>query len=148
MSWDRLLYRYLYFYSSYACAINLGSSVILTGGLDTLTTVSQYNEAGWEKDLPTLQTGRYDHGCAYFNNDAGSKVCSININYYPLITFQTMLVTGGYGASDRLSSTELMVGTASAWVFTGELPSPLYGLRGATIDNMVFMTGNSNYNNI
>ena len=52
-----------------------------------------------------------------------------------------MLVTGGYGASDRLSSTELMVGTASAWVFTGELPSPFYGLRGATIDNMVLMTG-------
>ena len=102
----------------------------------TPTTVSQYNEAGWEKDLPTLQTGRENHGCAYFNNDAGSKVCSINIDYYPLITFQTMLVTGGHTGS-YLSSTELLVGTASAWVFTGELPSPRHGLRGATIDNMV-----------
>ena len=65
------------------------------------------------------------------------------IMYYPLITFQTMLVTGGYGTTgtDVLSSTELLVGTASAWVFTGELPSPRSGLRGTTIDNMVLMTG-------
>ena len=136
----RYVIIYWYFCFSDACAINLGSSVILTGGWYTLTTVSQYNEAGWEKDLPTLQTGRWNHGCAYFNNDAGSKVSSINSNYYPLITFQTMLVTGGYGRA-RLSSTELLVGTASAWVFTGELPSPRHGLRGATIDNMVLMTG-------
>ena len=108
-----------------ACAINLGSSVTITGGGDTLTKVSQYNEAGWEKDLPNLQTGRYRHGCAYFNNDAGSKVCS----------------------SARLSSTELMVGTASAWVFTGELPSPRWGLCGVNIENKVLMTGNNNYNN-
>ena len=52
-----------------------------------------------------------------------------------------MLVTGGWSGSDYLSSTELMVGTAPAWVFTGELPSPRDGLRGATIDNMVLMTG-------
>ena len=52
-----------------------------------------------------------------------------------------MLVTGGYGASDRLSSTELLVGTAPAWVFTGELPSPREVLRGANIENKVFMTG-------
>ena len=31
--------------------------------------------------------------------------------------------------------------TASAWVLTGELPSPRYGLRGANIDNRIFMTG-------
>ena len=52
-----------------------------------------------------------------------------------------MLVTGGHTGGDYLSSTELLVGTAPAWVFTGELPSPRFGLRGATIDNMVLMTG-------
>ena len=55
-----------------------------------------------------------------------------------------MLVTGGRGhngMNDYLSSTELMVGTASAWVFTGELPSPRSGLRGANIGNKIFMTG-------
>ena len=50
------------------------------------------------------------------------------------------LVSGGYG-SDYLSSTELLMETASAWVLTGELPSPRSGLRGANIDNRVMMTG-------
>ena len=40
-----------------------------------------------------------------------------------------------------LSSTELLVSLASAWVFAGELPSPRFGLRGANIDNKVLMTG-------
>ena len=55
-----------------------------------------------------------------------------------------MLVTGGRGhngMNDYLSSTELMVGTASAWVFTGELPSPRSALCGANIGNKIFMTG-------
>ena len=52
-----------------------------------------------------------------------------------------MLVTGGHDGSARLSSTELLVETASAWVFTGELPSPLEGLRGANIDNKILVTG-------
>merc|ERR1711994_1183795 len=38
----------------WACAINLGSSVIITGGFSTRTTVSLYNEAGWVRDLPRL----------------------------------------------------------------------------------------------
>ena len=50
------------------------------------------------------------------------------------------LVSGGYNG-DYLSSTELLMETASAWVLTGELPSPRYGLRGANIDNRIFMTG-------
>ena len=54
-----------------------------------------------------------------------------------------MLVTGGYPlGGDPISSTELLVGTASTWVYTGELPSPRSGLRGANIDNKVLMTGN------
>ena len=57
-----------------------------------------------------------------------------------------MLVTGGNdGSHDSLSSTELLVGTASAWVFTGELPSPRGGLRGVNIENKVLMTGGNNY---
>ena len=66
----------------------------------------------------------------------------INVSSCPLIIFQTFLVSGGYDVSNYLSSTELLVETASAWILTGELPSPRYGLRGATIDNKVFMTGN------
>ena len=57
-----------------ACAINLGSSVILTGGYHTRTTVSQYNEAGWVRDLPDLLQGRYYHGCTSYDNNDGTQV--------------------------------------------------------------------------
>jgi len=113
-----------------ACAINLGSSVILTGGYyNPRTRVTEYNEAGWVRDLPDLLQGRYSHGCSYYDNNEGTK---------------TLLVTGGFTGSARLSSTELLVGTASAWVYTGELPSPRTDLRGANIDSKVLMTGGIN----
>ena len=66
-----------------------------------------------------------------------------NIIYSTLIKFQTLLVTGGWSGSSstRLSSTELLVGTAPAWVFTGELPTPRYDLRVANIDNKILTTG-------
>ena len=66
----------------------------------------------------------------------------INVSSCPLIVFQTFLVSGGYDGSNYLSSTELLVETASAWILTGELPSPRTKLRGANIDNKVLMTGN------
>ena len=52
---------------------------------------------------------------------------------------QTYLVTGGYG--NAKSSTELLVETGDAWVYTGELPSPRQGIRGVNIDNKILMTG-------
>ena len=94
------------------------------------------------RDLPDLQQGRRSHGCSSYNNAEGTKV-GIDINYYStIIIFQTFLVSGGWNAIDYLSSTELLVESASAWVYTGELPSPRRGLRGANIDNKVLMTGN------
>ena len=53
-----------------------------------------------------------------------------------------MLVTGGWNTSKTLlSSTELLVGTATAWVYSGELPTPRVLLRGANIDQKILMTG-------
>ena len=52
-------------------------------------------------------------------------------------------MSGGKAGSDYLSSTELLVETASFWVYAGELPSPRDGLRGAFIENKVLMTGNN-----
>ena len=65
-----------YLYCSNACAINLGSTVLLTGGYDhgSVSRVTQYCEAGFVKDLPQLQQGRRVHGCSYFDNDEGTKV--------------------------------------------------------------------------
>ena len=55
---------------------------------------------------------------------------------------QTYLVTGGYYDGGSLSSTELLVETSSTWTFSGRLPTPRYGLRGANIDGRILMTGN------
>ena len=52
-------------------------------------------------------------------------------------------MTGGYTGIDNIqgSSTELLMESASAWVFTAELPYTLIALSGATIDNRILMTG-------
>ena len=100
------------------------------------------------RDLPPLQQGRDSHGCSYYNNAEGTKVGIyddfLKVLVLHIIIFQTYLVSGGYddGPDARLSSTELLVETASAWVNTGELPSPRSGLHGANIDNRILMTGN------
>ena len=69
-----------------SCAINLGNSVLISGGAysEAVSKVSEYNEAGWVRDLPQLLTGRSQHGCSYFVNNKGTKV-DIDINYFPLI---------------------------------------------------------------
>ena len=53
-------------YYRYACSITLGDHVVITGGVETLTTVSRYNESGWVEDMPSLNLGRYSHGCTTF----------------------------------------------------------------------------------
>ena len=54
---------------------------------------------------------------------------------------QTYLVTGGWDG-DKRSTTELLEETSSTWKFTGQLPTPRGGLRGANIDGRILMTGN------
>ena len=115
--------------------------MILTGGYYSRKRVSEYSETGFTRDLPQLLQGRRSHGCSYFENEEGTKV-DIDSNSCGVIIFQTFLVTGGYNDSDDLSSTELLVETSAAWILTGELPTPRWGLRGANIDQRVLMTGN------
>ena len=101
-------------------------------------------EAGFTRDLPQLQQGRYDHGCSYFENEEGTKV-DIDSNSCGVIIFQTFLVTGGsyyYNGWNYLSSTELLVENSAKWIYSGELPTPRRGFKGANIDQRVIMTGN------
>ena len=55
-------------YYSYACAIpdEDTGTIIITGGADTLNTVSVYNVEGWQEDLPSLNTGRSSHACSSY----------------------------------------------------------------------------------
>ena len=62
------------------------------------------------------------------------------------INVQVLLVTGGYGGDNRLDSTELLLPSATSWIYSGALPSPRSSLRGATLDNKVIVTG-TNTNN-
>ena len=50
-------------------------------------------------------------------------------------------MTGGEHQGADLDSTELLTEGASAWVFSGVLPSARHGLRAATLDNRLIVTG-------
>jgi len=57
---------------------------------------------------------------------------------------QVLLVTGGSDSSDPrnyLSSTELLLPSATSWSYSGALPLRRYWMRGATLDNKVVITG-------
>ena len=56
-----------------ACAIPDLDTLVITGGGDSLTTVSRYNVGGWLEDLPGLITGRHWHACAGYTS-GGRKV--------------------------------------------------------------------------
>jgi len=115
-----------------ACAIadpdNM--TVIITGGSYYEETVSVYGLDGWIEDLPPLNVGRKDHACTSFISSEGDRV---------------YLVTGGWQMitdTDALRSTELYEPHVGSWVRSrARLPEPLYGLKGATIDNRVLIFG-------
>ena len=61
----------------------MGSSVILTGGWDDVNgdvaRVTEYSEAGFINDLPSLQQKRKFHGCSYYKNDEGTNVDKVSL---------------------------------------------------------------------
>ena len=59
---------------SLTCAINLGGSLLLTGGFHALSRVTEYSGAGFVRDLPPLQQGRRSHGWTFFQSEEGTKV--------------------------------------------------------------------------
>jgi len=110
----------------YSCSIELPEMFILTGGVNTPSTVSRYSTTGWIEDLPGLNKGRYQHGCGYFYNDDMQRV---------------YLVAGGWDDSDSLSSTETLIEGGQTWNFQQPLPSGRKGLRGVSLPDTVIMTG-------
>ena len=53
---------------------------------------------------------------------------------------QVYVVMGGYG-DERLSSTETLQLGEDAWRESTALPRPLSGLRAATLNNIIYITG-------
>jgi len=112
----------------FACTIQLDEQVILTGGNYDEKRVDVYNMDGWVKGLPRLGTGRYKHGCGHYIDSNDRMV---------------YLVTGGTdGITGALTSTEILVSGAESWTeVAGQLPKPLMGLSGVSLNNKIFMTG-------
>merc|ERR1711892_97092 len=102
-------------------------SVIVTGGLDTMQTVSRYGTTGFVEDLPSLVVGRRYHGCgSYLRDSDGSQV---------------LLVAGGYDGNNYLSSTEVLTTSSSGWSLTTPLPERLHNLRGVNSGGKLYLTG-------
>ena len=139
-----------YVYYRMACAIEDSNTqtLIITGGFDTMTTVSVYSLQGWVEDLQSLNTGRYFHACAYYlkANRMVREICRINkymsfLFYSSHFLIQVFLVTGGYDESDRLDSTELYDPSMGSWVSGAKLPRPLNSLSAASIDARIIILG-------
>ena len=137
----------LHYCYSRACTIDLGQSVVITGGwdLDPEKIVTQYYEDGSFNELPQLITGRYWHGCSSYVDGNGNVVSIISLSRQSWscnTTFvQVLLVTAGWDGDNYLSSTEIQLTRTSEWKKVQPYPLSVQGLRGATINNVVYMTG-------
>ena len=116
-----------------ACAIADGDTVVLTGGQNTMRTVSRYGAGGWLEDLPRMNLGRADHGCASFVQE-GDKVSAAPPHRLSCAA-QVFIVSGVFGASSEVLR-------AGAWTLVAPLPAPVTGVRGAALANTVYMMGN------
>ena len=127
---------------SYVCAIDLGQSVVITGGEYTMKIVTQYYEDGSFNELPQLITGRYWHGCSSYVDGNGNIVSKESFQCHDrvdTIFVQVLLVTAGwdgdnYVDDNTLSSTEVQLTRTSDWKTVQPYPLSVIGLRGATID--------------
>jgi len=112
-----------------ACGIDLKDHIILTGGRHTKTIVSRYDVNGWVKNLPSLNDGRFQHGCAHYYNKDNTLI---------------YLVAGGYIGGGDTDSTELLSESGNSWTYASSLPSSRRGLRGVSLNNNIFMIGGGN----
>ena len=60
------MFQYCY---SNACSIDLGQSVVITGGYKNGRKVTEYNEDGKTRELPELIRSRDQHGCASYMDE-------------------------------------------------------------------------------
>merc|ERR1712218_596371 len=107
--------------------------IVVTGGRDTGEYVTQYHLIdGTETPLTSLGESRWLHACGVYQDTHGQQV---------------LLVTGGeYRYDDGpLSDTEVAIYTDGSqpleWKETGQLPTPMQGLRAAVVDNVLYVTG-------
>ena len=67
-------------FDSYACSIPDPDQeeLVITGGRESLTQVSVYNESGWQRNLTQLTQGRWRHACSSYTHK-GEKVIFLKL---------------------------------------------------------------------
>ena len=131
---------------SSACSIQVPDSdtVVITGGFDGSNgvRVQKFSQHGASEQLPDMQQSRLQHACGYYYQGERlvSENCNIKLILFVTIAPQVYLVTGGWGHG-YLTSTEILVEGSAAWIYSGALPYPKVGLRAATLNNKLIVTG-------
>jgi len=110
------------------CAVSYQGAVVMIGGGRPHGKVDRYDAKGNYLDsLPDLLGARRRHACTTFTSSSGEE---------------GLLVAGGsVDNGRRLSSTELYLPSKRQWTTGGDLPRPLYGLRGARLLGHVVVIG-------
>ena len=125
-----------------ACAINMGDSVILTGGVFawySQTKVTELRMDGSYTKLPELNQGRYSHGCASYLDEYGNKVTIVNsVKLLITVIYKVLLVVGGLDLGFTYS-TEIQLNRKSAWKTVSPFPFASFGVNVRTINNMVHL---------
>ena len=128
---------------SYSCGISESQDqyLYLTGGLWNQWRVTRYQTDGSRQALPALNTGRYGHGCAGYQDSHGDRVLLVaggdTLNQMPLSTSISPCISGL-----SVSSAEIfVVDVSSEWKDIEPLPWRLYFTAVASLNNKVYLTG-------
>ena len=120
----------LYMIDKYYCTLCLfrqtcaiadpnGPSVVVTGGVNTMNTVSRYNRGGWVEDLAHITVGRYYHGCAGYMKD-GELVSRYSENLLVFVCYcvqfrSTSLLADGQVLRTRTPRRSIVVVSGELW---------------------------------
>ena len=129
-----------------ACGIadEENSQFYVTGGVFTERKVSLYGTDGYKRDLPDLNHGRYNHGCAGFHRNNNLVILILMLIIVIHRIPQVLMVAGGgkYRVNYQRTTEIFEVGRSSQWKEVASTPRKTYvRVEGATIDNTVFMIG-------
>jgi len=105
----------------YACGIQDGLSIVITGGFKH-NYVTRYNISGFVEELTQLPENRWSHACGALPTGA-------------------LIVAGGYDGTNRLSSVLTLLPGATAWTQLASLPRPLAGPRASIVGGKIRVNG-------
>jgi len=132
-----------------ACIIDIGESVVITGGIDSKYVVEKYSKNDYldtfkgvqnlkKEALPNLQAGRESHGCGSFKDKDGNTV---------------LVVAGGRGVNHMpyhgyIQTTEILKLGDTEWKPAAALPYRLHSMASiswAKTNSVLFIGGHQQF---